>query len=204
MKFKLFAALMLVLAAIPLTATAAYGPYYPGVREHAPAPAATPAVILKEGVNKLTAYIRSRGQQDREQALDYLEQNIAPYFDFAYMTRWAAGPQWRTMNPQQRARMQHDLTRSFLDILAQSLTSYSNQAIRYFTPRGQQRRGEVVVSAWVMQSDGPPTKLDFRFYKSQNGWKIFDVTAAGNSAVVYYRDYFKRLNRQTGQPYRYN
>ncbi len=35
------------------------------------------------------------------------------------------------MNQQQRTRMQRELTRSFLDTLAQNLTSYSNQSIRY-------------------------------------------------------------------------
>ncbi len=97
MKVKLFAVLMIVFTSAPLTATAAYAPYYPGNRPPMPAqaPAATPAAILKEGVNKLTAYIRSGGQQNRRQAMGYLERNIAPYFDFAYMTRWAAGPQWR-------------------------------------------------------------------------------------------------------------
>ena len=207
MKAKLFAVLMIIFTSAPLTASAANSsPYYPGNRPHAPVPAqaVSPAAILKEGVKKLTAYIRSSGQRNRAQAMDYLEKNIAPYFDFAYMTRWAAGPQWRTMNQQQRARMQQQLTHSFLNTLAQNLTSYSNQAIRYFTPRGQQRRGEVTVSAWILQPDGPPTKLDFRFYKSKSGWKIFDVTAAGNSAVVYYRDYFKRMQRQSGQPRRYN
>ncbi|MGB5306523.1 MAG: ABC transporter substrate-binding protein [Gammaproteobacteria bacterium] len=205
MKVKLFAVLMIVFTSAPLTATAAYAPHYPGNRPPMPAqaPAATPAAILKEGVNKLTAYIRS-GQQNRKQALGYLERDIAPYFDFAYMTRLAAGPQWRRMNQQQRTAMQRELTRAFLNTLAQNLTSYSNQSIRFFTPRGQQRRGEVTVSAWIVQPDGPPTKLDFRFYKSKSGWKIFDVTAAGNSAVVYYRDYFKRMQRQPAQSYRNN
>lgn len=204
MKVKLFVVLMIVFTSAPITTAAAYAPYHPGSRPPAQAQTSTPAAILREGISKLTAYIRSGDHSSRAQAIGYLEKNITPYFDFAYMTRWAAGPQWRTMNQQQRTRMQRELTRSFLQTLAQNLTSYSNQRIRYFTPRGQQRRGEVTVSAWIMQPDGPPTKLDFRFYKSKTGWKIFDVTAAGNSAVVYYRDYFKRVQRQAGQPYRYN
>ena len=34
---------------------------------------------------------------------------IEPYFDFEYMTRWAAGPAWRRMSPQQRAGVQKKL-----------------------------------------------------------------------------------------------
>ena len=53
-----------------------------------------------------------------------------------------------------------------------------------------------------MQPHGIPTKLDFRFYKSKDGWKIFDVKAAGNSAVVYYRKMFREMYRPS-RPARY-
>jgi phospholipid transport system substrate-binding protein len=131
----------------------------------------------------------------------FLETEVAPYFDFEYMTRWAAGPAWRTMSPEQRDSMQSQLTTAFMTTLVQKLTSYTNQPIRYFTPRGQ-GSNDVSVSAWIMQPNGIPTKLDFRFYKSKNGWKIFDVKAAGNSAVVYYRKMFRQMYRQN-TPQRY-
>jgi phospholipid transport system substrate-binding protein len=167
------------------------------------AEAGMPAALLKEGVTKLTSFIRTGGGQDRAQAIAYLEKEIAPYFDFAYMTRWAAGPAWREMNPAQRAEMQQTLTSSFLTTLAQKLTTYTNQPIRYFTPRGH-GKDEVTVSAWITQPAGYPTKLDFRFYKAKDGWKVFDVKADGNSAVVYYRDQFRNMYRYSGsQPPRY-
>ena len=214
MKDKVIAILLVLLTSISVPAPAApYTPYAPqyatdsggAYRSHQSpqAEAGTPAAILKDGVTKLTAFIRGGGAQNRAQAMAYLEKEIAPYFDFAYMTRWAAGPAWREMNAAQRAEMQEKLTTSFLTTLAQKLTTYSNQPIRYLTPRGH-GSDEVTVSAWIMQPAGYPTKLDFRFYKSKDGWKVFDVKAAGNSAVVYYRDQFRNMYRYSGgQPPRY-
>ena len=95
--------------------------------------------------------------------------------------------------------MQSKLTSAFMTTLVQKLTSYTNQPIRYFTPRGQ-GSNDVSVSAWIMQTNGIPTKLDFRFYRSEDGWKIFDVKAAGNSAVVYYRNMFRKMHRQNPPP----
>jgi phospholipid transport system substrate-binding protein len=154
------------------------------------AQAGSPPALLKEGIGKLTTFIKSGKAANREQAMDYIKHEITPYFDFAYMTRWAAGPAWRRMDARQRAAMQAELTQSFLTTLAQKLTTYSNQRIRYFTPRGRSGE-EVTVSAWIMQPSGHPTKLDFRFYRGGSGWKIFDVKAGGNSAVVYYRKQFR-------------
>ena len=86
--------------------------------------------------------------------------------------------------------MEHKLKTAFMNTLAQKLVTYSDQKIRYFTPRGQDNN-DVRVSAWIMQPTGIPTKLEFRFYNSKDGWKIFDVKAGGNSAVVHYRNQFR-------------
>ncbi|HYQ72448.1 MAG TPA: ABC transporter substrate-binding protein [Gammaproteobacteria bacterium] len=185
---------------------APYQPYYPGSYPgYTPYQSRTsePAAILKRGIGKLTRFIKSGAAKDNAQAMQFIQTEIAPYFDFEYMTRWAAGPAWRRMSPEQRATMQQQLTSSFLNILTQKLSTYSNQPIRYFTPRGQ-GRDDVSVSAWIMQPTGIPTKLEFRFYKSKSGWKIFDVKAAGNSAVVYYRKQFRDMLYKTSRPRNYN
>ncbi len=190
MKTHLLAAVLILITSIFTTANAT--PYGTGAQ------AGTPPALLQEGIGKLTSFIKSGKAANQEQAMAYLRHEITPYFDFAYMTRWAAGPAWRHMDPGQRAAMQAQLTQSFLTTLGQKLTSYSNQSIRYFTPRGRSGK-EVTVSAWIMQPSGYPTKLDFRFYQSNSGWKIFDVKAGGNSAVVYYRKQFRDNLRYTRQ-----
>jgi len=201
MKANLLAVLLVLVSAIShSTLAVAYSPYqgnYPG---RAPQlDTAAPAAIVKYGITKLTNFIQNGGALDPAQARVFLEVEVAPYFDFAYMTRWAAGPAWRNMSPEQRASMQNQLTKAFMTTLVQKLTTYTNQPIRYFTPRGQ-AGNDVSVSAWIMQPQGIPTKLDFRFYKGKDGWKIFDVKAAGNSAVVYYRKMFRQMYSQSRPP----
>jgi phospholipid transport system substrate-binding protein len=196
MKANLLAVLFaLVSSTLTHTVNAApYAPYPPPYYQAPQTESSAPATIVKAGINKLTTFIRNGGAQNPEQARTFLETEVAPYFDFNYMTRWAAGPAWRSMTPEQRASMQERITQAFMTTLAQKLTSYTNQPIRYFTPRGQ-GSDDVRVSAWIMQPNGIPTKLEFRFYKGKDGWKIFDVKAGGNSAVVYYRNQFRSMYR---------
>jgi phospholipid transport system substrate-binding protein len=198
MKANLLAVFFVLASTLAHTVTAApyapYPSYYPAPQ----AESSAPLNIVKAGINKLTTFIRNGGGQNPEQARTFLESEVAPYFDFNYMARWAAGPAWRSMTPEQRAIMQEQITQAFMTTLAQKLTSYTNQPIRYFTPRGQ-GSDDVRVSAWIMQPNGIPTKLEFRFYKSEAGWKIFDVKAGGNSAVVYYRNQFRSLYRPGNQ-----
>jgi ABC-type transporter MlaC component len=207
MKANLLAVFTLLVSVTSLNVTAApYQPYYPGSYPgYAPYQTRTsePAAILKAGISKLTRFIKSGAAKDNARAMQFIQSEIAPYFDFEYMTRWSAGPAWRRMSAEQRATMQQQLTTSFLNTLSQKLNTYSDQSIRYFTPRGQ-NRDDVSVRAWIMQPTGIPTKLEFRFYKSKDGWKIFDVKADGNSAVVYYRKQFREMLYNTNHPRRYN
>ena len=195
MKANLLAVLFILISTLAHTVNAApYAPYHPPYYPTPQAESPVPATIVKAGITKLTKFIRSGGAQNPAQARTFLEAEVVPYFDFNYMARWAAGPAWRTMTAEQRSHLQDKITQAFMTTLVQKLTSYSNQPIRYFTPRGQ-GSDEVRVSAWIMQPSGIPTKLEFRFYKSKDGWKIFDVRAGGNSAVIHYRNQFRRLFR---------
>jgi phospholipid transport system substrate-binding protein len=195
MKANLLAVLFVLVSTLAHTVNAApYAPYHPPYYPTPQAESSVPATIVKTGITKLTEFIRSGGAKNPAQARIFLEAEVTPYFDFNYMARWAAGPAWRTMTAKQRSHLQAQITQAFMTTLVQKLTSYSNQPIRYFTPRGQ-GSDEVRVSAWIMQPNGIPTKLEFRFYKSKDSWKIFDVRAGGNSAVIHYRNQFRRLFR---------
>jgi phospholipid transport system substrate-binding protein len=201
MKANLLALFVIFTSATSLTATATPYPNQPGYPGNV-SQFSEPAVVLETGISKLTAFLKSGSAQDRGRAMAFLETEVAPYFDFAYMTRWAAGPAWNRMKPEQQAMFQKHLTTSFMTTLAQKLTTYTDQPIRYFTPRGQ-NSNDISVSAWIMQTNAYPTKLEFRFYKSKNGWKIFDVKAAGSSAVVYYRNQFRRMSRNNSLSHQY-
>jgi phospholipid transport system substrate-binding protein len=196
---------LLFLATTQTTLAAPYPPGYTapwrGIPNADKIDSASPAAIVRAGVTKLTDFIKSGGAEDRNEALAFMKTEIEPYFDFEYMTRWAAGSAWRHMSPQQRAIMQEQLKDSFMDTLAEKLVTYTNQPIRYITPRGQDSN-DVRVNVWIMQPNGIPTRLEFRFYRTHGEWKIFDVKAEGNSAVVYYRKQFRHLMYQEARrPY---
>ena len=79
--------------------------------------------------------------------------------------------------------------------MARNLGTYSNTAPRIDISRARLRPGstEVNVMARVVPQNGYPTRLVFRFYRSRDGWKVFDVTANGVSAVSYYRKHFRQV-----------
>ncbi len=157
------------------------------------------SMMLKAGLGKLMAFFSSGNVPNRSQIAAFLEKDIAPYFDFAYMAQWAAGPAYKRMNKQQIKALEVDLKTQFLSTMAQKLTNFSQQSINYLPPR-MTGRNQVELSISLGQPGNYPARLDFRLYKSEAGWKVYDVSANGSSALMYYRQFYRQqLQRQMMQ-----
>ncbi|MEW8397153.1 MAG: ABC transporter substrate-binding protein [Candidatus Thiodiazotropha sp.] len=177
---------------------AAPGYNYPPSRLQAPTyQEAGPDTLLREGMTKLLRYLRTNENPQPQQISAFLEREVAPYFDFAYMATWAAGPMNRQMNEQQRLQLAQTIKELLLGTLAKRLASYDTQDVRFYRTR---RTGdnEVKMRVGILRAGGYPATIDFRFYRSEAGWKVFDVSANGNSAVAYYRRHFANQREAQG------
>jgi phospholipid transport system substrate-binding protein len=59
-------------------------------------------------------------------------------------------------------------------------------------------RGRVTVRTEIIQEDGPKIPLDYNLYKTDDGWKVFDVVVDGISLVQNYRSSFNDEIRNGG------
>jgi phospholipid transport system substrate-binding protein len=182
------------LATLLVGATLQAAPYYGYAQPHMGAPQIEPAApgrILHEGMSKLLKFMRQPERPNTPAIAAFLQNEIAPYFDFAYMSSWVAGPMGRHMNERQRAELAQAVEQLLLGTLAERLSDYQNQDVRFFPPR-RVSENEVKLRVAILQASGYPANLDFRLYRSAAGWKVFDVAANGSSALIYYRQYFSR------------
>ena len=53
---------------------------------------ASPDQVIRQGIDRLVGFLIGSGDPDPQAVHDFVELEIAPHFDFAYMSRWAAGP----------------------------------------------------------------------------------------------------------------
>lgn len=132
---------------------------------------------------------------DRAQAMQFIESQITPDVDFATMTRMALGRLAMRMNPQQRAAAQDALRTNFTTKLVETMGDIRATRFTVGRTRVGTSRGELVVPVRLDRWRGQPLSVNFRFYESTDGWKVFDVQAGGQSAVMFYRGYFARQFR---------
>lgn len=166
----------------------AQGSYPAGPRVH---PGAEAAATLREGMDKMLAFLRQDEKPNKLQVAAFLDGTIAPYFDFDYMAKWVAGPAYSKLDTERREALAASLEARFLGTLATKLANYKDQNVRFLRPR-RGPRGAVSVPVGILHPGGYPAKLEFRMYRSENGWKVYDVMVNGRSAVAYFRQQTKR------------
>jgi phospholipid transport system substrate-binding protein len=163
-----------------------------------PVRAATPQQILHQGIDRLKGFLSRGGAPSEQEARAFLDSEISGYFDFAYMAKWAGGQAFAQMSEQEKQQFTTKLKGMFFGALARNLGAYTNPVprIEIYPPRSNRSSNEVQVRAVVRPRRGYPVRLEFRFYRAPDGWKVFDVKANGNSAVAYYRQHFAAVARR--------
>jgi len=127
-----------------------------------------------------------------------MENQAARFFDFAYMAYLVAGPEYTRMNVLDRSHFQNRIRDRVFSMLAKrmGMLDVRMPAFRAVIPR---RTGgyTVVAGGEFYHRGGPHIRLMFHFYLSSKGWRIYDVTSNGVSAVAELRrhHFAQRFNR---------
>ncbi|MBT7307008.1 MAG: ABC transporter substrate-binding protein [Gammaproteobacteria bacterium] len=180
-----------------------YGsPYKPPapMRRYQPIQQATPDRLLRQGVEQTFAYLRRVGSTDLSNVLDYVNKELGPYFDFDHMTRLAAGKMVKELDDAQLKKLSGKLQEMFMGALGQQIATYAytNHRVTFYPAKRSRFGKEVSVAARITHPRGFPVKITFRFHPTDKGWKIYDVAANNNSAVMYYRKQLAMIAQRYG------
>lgn len=151
--------------------------------------------------------ITAPGGDPRDPAtlINLMEDQAARYFDFAYMAYRVAGPDYTRMDVLQRSHFQNRVRDWLFSELARQMGFYDVR-MPYFLPL---MPAATSTTTWrgggtFYHLGGPDIRLTFEFYLTPRGWRIFDVTSNGVSAVAEMRKRFFRerfqAQRAASQP----
>jgi len=151
-----------------------------------------PVAFLQDTANYVIEQIETRRaelEQDSSQIYSLVETRIVPHFDFYVMSRSAVGRHWRKASESQKQQLAREFQELLVRTYALSMLSYSGQKVEYLPLRGDPNAQRVVVNTRV-QTDGPPVPINYRLYKKNDEWLIYDVIVDGVSLVANYRSSF--------------
>jgi phospholipid transport system substrate-binding protein len=116
---------------------------------------------------------------------------VTPMFDFALMARLSLGKKhWSGLTAEKKDRF----TELFVNRLRKSylskLTTYTDEQIIYEPPTEVKKKIHIPTH---LISKGKKISMLYKFYKSKNDWKIYDVEIQGVSIIRSYRAQFNEI-----------
>ncbi|PMS34700.1 phospholipid transport system substrate-binding protein [Trinickia symbiotica] len=126
-----------------------------------------------------------------------VNQEILPYTDFRRTTQLAMGRAWRTATPQQQDQMVEQFKMLLIRTYSGALSQIRDQQVEFKPFRASPTDTDVVVRSSVV-SNGQPVELDYRLYKTPEGWRVYDLNVAGAWLIQAYQQQFTEKINQGG------
>ena len=130
--------------------------------------------------------------------LQLVEAKVLPHFDFNRMTQLVIGKHWPRATPQQKQALVAEFRTLLVRTYSASLTAFSNQTVEFKPLTMKPDATDVTVRSEIRQPGGQPIPIDYSMYKTDFGWKVYDVTIDSVSLVTNYRASFSNTIRQQG------
>jgi len=135
---------------------------------------------------------------DKQKALKLAEEKVLPHIDFEEATRLAVGRAWAQATPEQRERLVEEFRRMLVRTYSSAISTYEGQTMNVLPVRMKPGDTEVAVHNRYIRAGGTPLPVDYQMHKTDQGWKIYDITVEGVSLVLTYRSEFDAIVKQQG------
>jgi phospholipid transport system substrate-binding protein len=134
---------------------------------------------------------------DLNKIAQLVNEKILPYTDFRRTTQLAMGRNWRTATPDQQAQVIEQFKTLLIRTYSGALAQVRDQQIQYKPFRANPDDTDVVVRSTVM-NNGQPIELDYRLYKTPQGWRVYDINVLGAWLIQAYQQQFQEKIQQGG------
>jgi len=126
-----------------------------------------------------------------------VNEKILPYTDFRRTTQLAMGRNWRTATPEQQSAVVEQFKMLLIRTYSGALAQVKDQQIQYKPFRANPDDTDVVVRSVVM-NNGSPVELDYRLYKTPQGWRVYDLNVLGAWLIQAYQQQFNEQIQKNG------
>ncbi len=149
-----------------------------------------PEEILKSRLDRVFEVLQKEDLEQQAKNKEVVEI-ITPMFDFALMAKLSLGKKhWPGLTKEKKDRFTelfvNRLRKSYLD----KLTTYTDEEIIYEPPVAVKKKIHIPTR---LISKGKKISMLYKFYNSNNNWKVYDIEIQGVSIIRSYRSQFREI-----------
>jgi phospholipid transport system substrate-binding protein len=151
-----------------------------------------PQALIKTVTQQVLDEVRTRKIEptDIPRIREVVDSDILPYIDFHRTTQLAMGRHWRTATPTQQQQMVEQFQALLIHMYSGTLAQLRpDQKIDYPPMRVVPTDTDVVVRTVALNEAGP-VEIDYRLYKTPQGWRVYDLNVLGAWLIQTYRQQF--------------
>jgi phospholipid transport system substrate-binding protein len=126
-----------------------------------------------------------------------VNEKVLPYTDFQRTTRLAMGRNWNVASPQQQLQIVEQFKTLLVRTYAGALAQVRDQQIEFQPFRQAPDAIDVVVRSVIVHNSSP-IELDYRLYKTPQGWRVYDINILGAWLIQVYQQQFSEQISQHG------
>ena len=146
--------------------------------------------LLKKNLEAVVAVLQKKdlAQETKKQEIVDI---VSPMFDFALMAKLTLGRKyWPDLKAEQQERFTQLFIRRLRATYLDSLTLYTDEKI-FFEPPVEVKQ-KVHIPTYLLSKDKKISIL-YKFYESENIWKIYDLEIQGVSIIRSYQSQFHQI-----------
>jgi phospholipid transport system substrate-binding protein len=156
-----------------------------------------PLELVRTSLSRVLAIVQSQPAGATQAAMQRAELRHAALemFDFDDMSRRILAEHWKNGTPEE----QNEFVRLFKELLERAyLTSIGNYPLASITYQGESIDGSSAKVRSRMNSGkgGGTVAVEYRLFKSDGRWAVYDVAVDGISLVSSYRSQFNSMLRR--------
>lgn len=161
-----------------------------------------PDKLVQQVTDRVLSMIKANRDEytrDHEKLFAAVDTEVLPYFDFKVMSRSVLALNWRRASEEQRERFVKEFRELLVRTYATALLKYNDEKLRYLPVFAKPDDKQVLVRTEIVPSGGGANiPLHYSFYRSKDGWKVYDVSIEGVSLVTNYRSTYAEKVRNEG------
>ena len=161
------------------------------------AASATPTDDVKKTVDEVVRIVADKEMKKNEvKRRQALKKSISVIFDYSEMAKRSLGKHWNTRSAAEKKQFSELFATLLENSYAGKIESYNNEKIVYIKENVDDQYAEV--KSKVVTAARDEFTLDYRLFKENGKWMVYDVVVEGVSLVSNYRSQFNKIISSSG------
>jgi phospholipid transport system substrate-binding protein len=177
----LFAALTLIIGTLSISKAVA-------------ADLVAPQIPIEKASSQIKEKLKNKDfAKDFIKVNDYVAEVIAPHTDFDKISRLVVGKHWKTASAEEKNNFKQEFKKLLVRTYSRAFFDFDQWTIRFLplnmesAVKKVKNTEAVIVKTEILQPGKPPFSLNYRMWKVDGDWKVYDMMIEGISLVKNYR-----------------